>query len=881
MASSFQTSWVNESFNGRGWENSLEISSLEELRSRLLELGASVSFNDDSIGITHLHTNVNSRFITSNTSIDSYRSYLATDQHETNFTHLHGNFIDEETSYNISPSTIPLRQTTNSLNILRNENNPGEKGYIVFNFNSAGMELENGFMITPQSVPGGAANQVNPEIVFALKDEFWDDYQNFRNDIDNQKAIGNNISFEVNGLGSTVDLSALRSATDDSVIDDLLDKFKFTVVTDQEWNLPLYSSADVRAKVKLTDENNSALSTNLEVWLRDHDLDGHQPPAMHGYSGAIERTANGDGTVFEFGLDEGQLKNLIEDVQENWNTASANTIFEVQGINFNFNNLPTVGGGTGTHPYHLYSEEVESGNQYLTLKPVTTDISNFSEFGDIGIEASGDFNSVIDFWSNDENSPFIELTSPDGMSRFENANLTLNYQAINEFGELIPGKNINVISNLHLTSDHNNINFHTNNGEFPDGIVDFELTSINFNANPWNIQTNNPIPVPAGAAMTPEQVAALAGMAPDAAAAAMGMTPAGLAALVAMNPADAARIAAMPPAQFTALAGQTQAAAATALGVSLVQLEATAGIAAIASMTPADAAIAAAALGMDPNIAHTFAVMDPASAAGLAAINSAPVPPAANNTPVFWNYNVNEAGELIRTNGSYDKDGNPIEIYDYIDNADDLVQLKISGLNDFSKLEELDASVELTLNNERLEWNKNYTVPVITNTLETYYSLQELDQLAVLGDSVKEDSIYDLTITAKMLGDLRLEGAGLKIEFDNTLFKDLEASDIHLGHSFAAGYVDKETGHGPIRVDNENGEIYISAMSAEDLGWGHAISDESVFAKISLDFDEAELRKIAQNNDGSLKIEGDQLEFGIKANLDDTIFTEIMRMVQA
>ena len=48
----------------------------------------------------------------------------------------------------------------------------------------------------------------------------------------------------------------------------------------------------------------------------------------------------------------------------------------------------------------------------------------------------------------------------------------------------------------------------------------------------------------------------------------------------------------------------------------------------------------------------------------------------------------------------------------------------------------------------------------------------------------------------------------------------------------------------------------------------------SVFAKISLDFDEVELRQIAQNNDGSLKIEGDQLKFGIKANLDDTIFTE-------
>ena len=268
--------------------------------------------------------------------------------------------------------------------------------------------------------------------------------------------------------------------------------------------------------------------------------------------------------------------------------------------------------------------------------------------------------------------------------------------------------------------------------------------------------------------------------------------------------------------------------------------------------------------------------MDPASAAALAAINSAPgtPSPAAGNTSIHWNYNVNEAGELIRTSGSYDKDGTPIEIYDYIENADDLVDLRISGLNDFSRLDELDASVELTLNNERLEWHKNYTVPEITNTLETYYSLQELDQLAVLGDSVKEDSIYDLTITAKMLGDLRLEGAGLKIEFDNTLFKDLDASDIQIGSSFAAGYVDKETGHGPIRVDNTNGEIYISAMSAEDLGWGRAISDESVFAKISLDFDEVELRKVAQNNDGSLKITGDQLSFGIKANQDDTIFTE-------
>ena len=206
----------------------------------------------------------------------------------------------------------------------------------------------------------------------------------------------------------------------------------------------------------------------------------------------------------------------------------------------------------------------------------------------------------------------------------------------------------------------------------------------------------------------------------------------------------------------------------------------------------------------------------------------APAPAAGPNEHVQWNFSVNENGEF---NPSTDNYGNLVSIYDYISSANDLKQLKVSRLNNLTQAEQLDASVELTLNNDRLPWNINYTDPEATDTLETYYSLQELDQLAVLGDSVKEESIYDLTITAKMLGDLRLEGADLKIEFDNTLFKDLEAADIQLGSSFAAGYIDKETGYSPIRVDNENGKIYISAMSAEDLGWGHAISDEKCFCK--------------------------------------------------
>ena len=58
MANNSQKTWITESHNGRGWENSLEISSVEDLRSNLLELGASISFDDDSYGITNANGQV-------------------------------------------------------------------------------------------------------------------------------------------------------------------------------------------------------------------------------------------------------------------------------------------------------------------------------------------------------------------------------------------------------------------------------------------------------------------------------------------------------------------------------------------------------------------------------------------------------------------------------------------------------------------------------------------------------------------------------------------------------------------------------------------------------------------------------------------------------
>lgn len=833
MASNAQANWITNAYSGRGWENSIKISSVEELRSNLLDLGASISFDDTIFGVTNATTHVDGDFITADTSIESYRSYLTSENYDNHFSNFNGNYNDIGYSYGGSPLDFDLTSTNNPLtNIGSVQLDPGQKGYLAFNITSSNIELANGYKVNSN---GFGSNQFdNPELVLELEEAFWEDYRSLQNTIEEQKAIGDDIKFEVNGLGGSIDLSALRSWNgDDAAIEEFVDNFNFTLVTDQRWDLPLYSGIDASAEIELSSEGNfDNPYAILNVKLKDHDHDGHLAPNAESLSGAVELTESGDSTVFEFGLDHGQIKYLIEEVQENWNLNGKDTIFEVQEVSINLNKLPGSNGGA----YHIHTEEVTSGDQFLTIKPVTTQTTDFSEFNDVNIQIDGDFKSTIDIWGSSENSPNIYLTSAESFTRYENANLTLSYEAFDEAGVNLPGKNLTLHSNLHsLWGSDVGANF--TGSEYPDGDINFELTSISFNANPWNIQATSQTPV-AGDGIPQEAATALAAFTPESAEA-----------LTAMSDNEAsymrshADLFASYPREIAAALGD--------INLSLLpHLDA-----------------------FSPEDFKALDEMDLATFNAITSIEPAPAPVAAN-TPINLNYRVNETGDLVPTNTSYDKDGKPITIYNYVNSIDDLKQLKISGLNDLAQLDGLDASVELTLNNEQMEWNKNYTGPEATDTLETYYSLQELDQLAVLGDSVKEESIYDLTITAKMLGDLRLEGAGLKIEFDNTLFKDLEAADIQLGSSFVKGYKDNKTGYEAIRVDNTNGEIYISGMSAEDLNFGHAISDESVFATISLDFDEIALSGLQKNSDGSLIIQDEQLEFDIKANLDDTIFTE-------
>ena len=745
MTNSMQSEWIKEAYNGGGWENSIKISSFDEFRNALLDLGASISFNEEFQGLTHAVAHVDGRLYFSETDIDSYRSYLTTEKSESYQYWANGHFSEYHETYNGSPVTFSIQNPdSHFINHIFSYNTENQYSYLALNTNSTGIGLENGYNIAPTPLTNNnpaspnphiaTTREVNPEIVLELDSDFWEDIKELRDDINQQRTIGDNIQFEVNGFNDTVELSSLRFSNNNTERNEIIDQFNFTLVTNERWDLPLYGGSNATVHVKAYGGDPNTF-TNYNFHLKDHDSIGYEPPAvMQGLTGAVELTEDGSSTVFEFGLDQGHIQNLIQDAQKNWNENGSNTTFEIENIMLDFQ-LPD-----GSY-YHV-NKPVYSGNQVIKVNPVTTQVSDFSEFGDIGIQITGDFDSVIDIWNSDENAPNIQLTSDGGLTRYQHANLHFNYEGIDSSGGIASNQTLHINSNLGLHGSNNTfLNFAGNN--YSSDVTEFRLRDISYNSNRWAI--------------------------PGA------------------------------PSQ----------------------------------------------------------------------------PPTAVEPSTNWRYDHNSPGTALFADAA----GNTVYIEDIIPNINELAELSFANLNTLEAADKLDASVELTLENSRLPWNVNYTEPEPSDTLETYYSLQELDQLAVLGDSVDEYNKYDLTITAKMLGDLRLEGAGLTIGYDNTLFTNLTESDIYLGSSFMPSYTNKPSeedgsqfGGQPIYVDHANGEIHISAFSAEDLGQGKAISEESIFATISLDFNEHALRQLEKNSDGSLKI--NPLSFTIKADQDETIFTK-------
>ena len=137
-------------------------------------------------------------------------------------------------------------------------------------------------------------------------------------------------------------------------------------------------------------------------------------------------------------------------------------------------------------------------------------------------------------------------------------------------------------------------------------------------------------------------------------------------------------------------------------------------------------------------------------------------------------------------------------------------------------------------------------------------------QLSVLGDDVDEASEFVLNLKAESLeAGHNLESTDLTIRFNPNLFNTIEASDITIGGSLPIANA--------VQIDNTLGTIRIAAASLSDLDKGNSITDPSVLASISLDFDEKQIKTLQKNEDGSLKI--NPLDFEVTANSEETIFS--------
>ena len=139
-----------------------------------------------------------------------------------------------------------------------------------------------------------------------------------------------------------------------------------------------------------------------------------------------------------------------------------------------------------------------------------------------------------------------------------------------------------------------------------------------------------------------------------------------------------------------------------------------------------------------------------------------------------------------------------------------------------------------------------------------------LKQLAVLGDSVDQNSKFVLDINAESLrSGWNIESTDITINFDPTLFGNINASDIKIGGALPlANAVD---------IDNENGTIRLAAASLSELAEGSGIYDLESLASISLDFNEEQIQHLSKNLDGSLMI--NPLTFDISVNENETIFS--------
>ena len=721
--------YLEQTHEGGGWENKVSVSSLKQLKEQLDSLSTVLSFDDNSYGVENAYSGIQYKFYNSESNIDSYASYLATDPNEILSQHGWGNYqysaVNGVPDSNTLGIDINFQSNESIYQVLgAYKDNIEENTFLTFNLENANLDLSNGFgLYNYQNYDVDS----NPEYVLSLDNEFWKDVNNKFEQINDQKELAKSLNFEISGLPENgIDFSNIKTAEDPATaISDIIENFKFSVKTDQSWDLPLYSNTNATIDFNNESFENGGYGQSLTFNLSAHDSDF----GMYNWQDqdAIKTSELDSSTVFEFGIaDKAQLSQILEQVQQNYNfNENLNTEFKFNGLHLNFNNL--IDGST----YHQYISTNNgdfdiSGDLSFRVSPYHDYITDFSDEGLIQLKTKGDLDSIIDVWALGDDGPQVGLENGEnGISRFRNSSINLQYNS--EDNNSSGWMNINAVSEGPLSDS---FNIDTNFSENYSDITNFSLESINFHGNEWNIRTS-----------------------------------------------------------------------------------------------------------VDDYNNH--------------------------NNHLNVRYNVDSEGVITAINNGSGSDVDIPNILEIIPNIDSLKYLSLSGLNDTSYADKLQASIEMGFDGSPLSWNSKPIINPPPNgaALKTYYSFEDLDQLAILGDSVDTSAHYDLSITAKMLNDLRLEGADLTVSFDANHFNDLKASDIKIGSELPTANA--------VKVDNEEGTIRIAASSLSDLGEGTGIAEESVLASISFDFDEVALSTINKNADGSLAT--NPLSFSISANTNETV----------
>jgi len=734
---------LKEKFEGKGWENSISVGSLDELREQLQSLDAILSSEDDSYGFQDFHSNIQVRFLDSDTPIDSF----SVDTGESQKSSFHGwgeyryNSIE---GYSGTPlvADISFNNYPGFFNTLSSYRDSDlSNTYLTFDLSHANAQLSNG---APLNTFNDGID--NPELVLELNEDFWSDLKLEYNAIEEQKGLAESLNFEIIGDNIDIDFSSIKTADDpETALANIIQELRFTVKTDQDWTLPFYAEnihADVYFSRNHVDDSddNYWFGNSLRLYLADHDSTFSPNSGAANYQkGAVETSESGEGTVFEFGVANGwQLSNMLRDVQENYNFyPEATQSYKLEGINLHLNQI--LDGSS--YNLHLNANDPDTagkitGNKdlMLTTSPYNNYISDFSEEGFPQIETSGDFASVIDAWALGDEGPQLELKNGlNGLSKYQHSSLNLQFESIGDENPYYMSINAQSMNGL-----SGELYVHSVFDEYLGDIVDYKLKRIHFHGNEWNIREN-------------------------------------------------------------------------------------------------------------PDDTHT-----------------------GSHTNVT--YEIDSDGEITAIN-SGSGDGTYIpSIQELIPNVEALKTLSLTGQNDLSYFNELQAAVELGFDGQSFDWNKNAILPPPPGdaAFKTYYSLEDLDQLAILGDSVDFSAKYNLEITAEMLNNFSLEGADITIKFDQDHFIDVTESDITIGSALPIANA--------VKVDNEAGTIRISASSLSEFANGGSginavagLDPAEVLANISFDFDEVALAGIAKNSDGSLAT--NPLSFGISANIDETVLS--------